>query len=58
MDDDEGISIPADSTGTSDIDSAYDEEPMSITATLTSSIWDYKYENGRRYNAFRPGEYW
>ena len=30
----------------------------SDTATLTSSIFNYRWENGRRYHAFRDGEYW
>ena len=28
------------------------------TRTLTSSIFNYRWENGRRYHAFRDGEYW
>nr|AAO27746.2 putative methyltransferase [Fusarium sporotrichioides] len=40
----------ADSTYGSDRDSSY-------TASVTSSIYDYQYENGRRYHAFREGQY-
>lgn len=28
------------------------------TDTLASYITDYRYENGRRYHAYRDGEYW
>ena len=28
------------------------------TDTLASFITDYQYENGRRYHAYREGEYW
>ena len=28
------------------------------TDTLASFITDYRYENGRRYHAYRDGEYW
>jgi hypothetical protein len=28
------------------------------TASLTTSIFNYRWENGRRYHAFRDGEYW
>ncbi|KAK7560064.1 S-adenosyl-L-methionine-dependent methyltransferase [Phyllosticta citricarpa] len=30
----------------------------SDTTSLRSCIWDYQYENGRRYNAYRYGSYW
>ncbi|KAH7174850.1 S-adenosyl-L-methionine-dependent methyltransferase [Fusarium flagelliforme] len=40
----------ADSTYGSDRDSSY-------TASVTSSIFDYQYENGRRYHAYREGQY-
>lgn len=39
-------------------DSAYGGEGQSLTTSLASSIWEYHYENGRRYNAFRKGAYW
>jgi hypothetical protein len=41
-----------------DTDSAYDEDTQSLTTSLSSSIWNYNYENGRRYSAFRKGTYW
>lgn len=41
-----------------DNDSTYGGEIQSLTTSLKSSIWDYHYENGRRYNAFRKGTYW
>jgi hypothetical protein len=30
----------------------------SETTSLTSSITAYRYENGRRYHAYKAGEYW
>ena len=30
----------------------------SATTSLRSSIHDYIYENGRRYHAYRAGQYW
>ncbi|KAK8177042.1 SAM dependent methyltransferase [Phyllosticta citrichinensis] len=33
-------------------------DTSSDTTSLRSCIWDYPYENGRRYNAYRFGEYW
>jgi hypothetical protein len=41
-----------------DTDSAYGEDAQSLTTSLSSNIWNYNYENGRRYNAFRKGTYW
>jgi hypothetical protein len=59
--DDGQVTIPV-GTGDDDDDdandSAYGEEIQSLTTSLASSIWDYHYENGRRYNAFRRGTYW
>ncbi|KAH6692570.1 S-adenosyl-L-methionine-dependent methyltransferase [Plectosphaerella plurivora] len=40
----------ADSTYESDTDSRY-------TSSVTSSIYHYQYENGRRYHAYREGQY-
>ena len=41
-----------------DVDSAYGSVAGSTnTASLASSIYNYKYENGRRYHAYREGEY-
>lgn len=41
-------------------DSAYDGESLlgDDSATLASYITDYRYENGRRYHAYRDGAYW
>ncbi|KAK4497349.1 hypothetical protein PRZ48_011800 [Zasmidium cellare] len=33
------------------------ESTASSTASVSSSIFDYQYENGRRYHAFRAGQY-
>jgi SAM-dependent methyltransferase len=41
-----------------DVDSAFgDEAQSSFSQTLRSSIYNYRYENGRTYHAFRDGEY-
>jgi SAM-dependent methyltransferase len=42
---------------TSEEDSTFGEGPGSHTTSLASSVLDYKYENGRRYHAYREGEY-
>ena len=42
-------------TGDSALGSEYD--PSSYTASLTSSITDYKFEHGRRYHAYQEGRY-
>lgn len=41
-------------------DSAYDSESLlgDDTVTLATYITDYRYENGRRYHAYRDGAYW
>jgi len=43
-----------------DHDSAYDSESLigDDTLTLASYITDYRFENGRRYHAYRDGAYW
>jgi hypothetical protein len=42
-----------------DRDSAYGESiHAGDTASITSAITKYRYENGRRYHAFRDGAYW
>lgn len=43
--------------GTSDVDSALGDDRASSTDSLTSSVLNYEYENGRRYHAFRSGQY-
>lgn len=41
-----------------DADSAYGSDGGSAyTGSITSSIFDYQYENGRRYHAYREGQY-
>ena len=40
-----------------DEDSTYGEGSESYTTSLASTLLDYKYENGRRYHAYREGEY-
>jgi hypothetical protein len=44
----------------SDLDSAYEvnNDNESETFTLQSSIREYVYENGRRYNSYQAGKYW
>ncbi|KAI9797456.1 MAG: hypothetical protein M1833_005496 [Piccolia ochrophora] len=34
-----------------------DDETSSFTASLTSTVLDYPYENGRRYHAYQQGKY-
>jgi SAM-dependent methyltransferase len=41
----------------SDVDSALGEDASTASTSIISSIRHYKYENGRRYHAFREGEY-
>jgi len=43
-----------------DHDSAYDSESLigDDSTTLASYITDYRFENGRRYHAYRDGAYW
>ncbi|KAL4781524.1 S-adenosyl-L-methionine-dependent methyltransferase [Aspergillus varians] len=42
----------------SDIDSAFSESDISsLNTSLSSSVTDYVYENGRRYHRFREGQY-
>jgi len=38
-------------------DSAFGSDTSSYSTSLSPSITDYKYENGRRYHAFRAGTY-
>ncbi|KAL1990673.1 hypothetical protein VTN49DRAFT_6512 [Thermomyces lanuginosus] len=38
-------------------DSSYGDELSSYTASLTSSVLDYRHENGRRYHKYRDGSY-
>ncbi|KAH8692925.1 putative methyltransferase [Talaromyces proteolyticus] len=49
--------IEANSPSPSDTDSALGNDWESYTTSVTSSIWNYEYENGRRYHAFRRGQY-
>lgn len=39
-------------------DSAYEDDVSALTYSVRSSVFDYKYENGRRYHAFKEGAYW
>ncbi|KAI9802363.1 MAG: hypothetical protein M1833_001869 [Piccolia ochrophora] len=52
-----GPAIEPDDYSQTDGDSAYGDGTESYTTSLASSILNYKYENGRRYHAFRDGEY-
>jgi hypothetical protein len=51
--------IEADDHGdnASEADSALGDDVASSSASLTSSVLNYTYENGRRYHAFREGNY-
>ncbi|KAL1979542.1 hypothetical protein VTN96DRAFT_5589 [Rasamsonia emersonii] len=44
-------------TQVTESDSSYGDELSTYTASLTSSVLDYRYENGRRYHGFRDGSY-
>lgn len=49
-------------TNTAETDSAFDSAPStsdlsSYTTSLLSAVTNYTYENGRRYHAYRSGEY-
>ncbi|KJZ78507.1 hypothetical protein HIM_01898 [Hirsutella minnesotensis 3608] len=47
-----------DDTDEGDADSAYGSDGGSaFTGSVTSSIFNYQYENGRRYHAYRQGQY-
>jgi hypothetical protein len=35
-----------------------DDDVFSDTMSIDSEIRAHRFENGRRYNAFRAGEYW
>ncbi|KAI9830954.1 MAG: hypothetical protein M1826_004070 [Phylliscum demangeonii] len=41
-----------------DHDSAYDDDSASDTTSLASEVTKYRFENGRRYHAYRDGAYW
>lgn len=45
--------------GDSDIDSAYAESigAYSESTSLSSSVFNYQYENGRRYHSYKAGQY-
>ncbi|QKX57954.1 uncharacterized protein TRUGW13939_05074, partial [Talaromyces rugulosus] len=43
---------------TSDVESLYDEESvLESSKSIVSSVYDYLWENGRRYHAYRQGQY-
>ncbi|KAI9669165.1 MAG: hypothetical protein M1829_005166 [Trizodia sp. TS-e1964] len=52
----ENVVIPIDSN--QDSDSAWGGDTESETTSMTSSITKYRFENGRRYHAYKDGEYW
>ncbi|KAI9789593.1 MAG: hypothetical protein M1816_005902 [Peltula sp. TS41687] len=49
--------VEVDSDLTGDEDSSYGDDISTYTASLTSSVRNYQYENGRRYHAYREGAY-
>jgi len=51
------VNVPID-TNIDDNDSAQGFDIASETTSLASSITNYRYENGRRYHAYKDGEYW
>lgn len=40
-----------------DVDSAIGSETRSRSVSIASSVLNYRYENGRRYHAYREGAY-
>jgi len=38
-------------------DEGYEDDESVLTQSVRSSVYDFKYENGRRYHAFREGAY-
>jgi hypothetical protein len=49
--------IEVDTSSFSDDDECYSSGLASDSTSLSESILDYEYENGRRYHAFRSGKY-
>ncbi|KAF2146102.1 uncharacterized protein K452DRAFT_324137 [Aplosporella prunicola CBS 121167] len=49
--------LEADDGAYTDSDSAFPDDTTSASTSISSSIRAYKYENGRRYHAYREGEY-
>lgn len=39
------------------VDSTFGSDSSQRSASIASSVFNYKYQNGRRYHAFREGEY-
>ncbi|KAF1842507.1 S-adenosyl-L-methionine-dependent methyltransferase [Cucurbitaria berberidis CBS 394.84] len=53
------VTVDDNTTSPDDSDSAYgDDDHLSDTTSIPSTIWRHRYENGRRYHKFREGEYW
>jgi len=50
------IAVDTDGSGP-ESDSAYGDDLSTFTQSLTSSVLNYAFENGRRYHAFREGAY-
>lgn len=48
---------PNDNIDHIDSDSAIGSDHSAASTSITSSVFNYKYENGRRYHSFREGEY-
>lgn len=40
-----------------DSDSAFGDSESTLTMSVTSSVYDYRFENGRRYHAYAEGKY-
>ncbi|OCK77679.1 S-adenosyl-L-methionine-dependent methyltransferase [Lepidopterella palustris CBS 459.81] len=56
-DDLNNIQIEADEPASSQSDSTFGDDVESYTTSLKSSITNYRYENGRRYHAYKDGSY-
>jgi SAM-dependent methyltransferase len=53
----DNLQIEAEERAQSDTDSSFGDDTESYTTSLKSSITKYRYENGRRYHAFKDGSY-
>ncbi|KAF2642299.1 S-adenosyl-L-methionine-dependent methyltransferase [Massarina eburnea CBS 473.64] len=50
-------SVPSPEVDSDDRDSAIGDNQSSYTVSATSSVYKFKYENGRRYHAYSEGKY-
>ena len=48
---------PLEAEDTDQSDEGYTDDESTLTQSVRSSVYDFKYENGRRYHAFKEGAY-